>query len=185
MILDGMYGGKNTSATMAAQAKQIEAPPQPEAATIKEEEKPETTQELTPEEEEQKMENYKQLYLKEKAKKEQKEQQPLLDEINANAYRGDGSKQSRRMYLLAGIQGITSFSIVNVRPPPMSDDENEDELASILDLIDDSEEEEEEEEKQPEENQDLMMLADTNRIKRRTQRRSRKNIEPDEREEGE
>lgn len=47
------------------------------------------------------IDNYIKKYKKAKKKKEREENAPLIEKINANAYRGDGSASSRRLYLIA------------------------------------------------------------------------------------
>lgn len=170
LFLDGMYGGKPK---VAAQHSKNSVP------SIKEQEEEEEKEELNEvmtetelEEDENgaKPTSYLEMYKKQKEKEEQDKQQPLIEEINANAYRGDGSRASRRLYLLQqayrASREATPIIPVDTSNIPF-DEENEDdeELAELIDLI-------EKEEKQEVKERNLELLQ--NDRKRKINRNSRR-----------
>jgi hypothetical protein len=184
MILDGMYGGRPS--VPVAQGM-VAAPGSDSVAENKsnmkqvtggEAQEPETQEVLPHEEDEEEIRKakYIELYKKEKEKKERQKQKPVLEEINANAYLGDGSRQSRRLYLLQQAYKASreATPIINVKQPPV--DDSDDELASLIDLIEKEEEEEEEEEEEKDKREDFMMLADTDKIKKSKQYKGSRKI---------
>ena len=193
MILDGMYGGKPS---VPVTQPILAAAPEPQESLVKTKEEKSTQvqeeeqqqhqeapeEEMAEEEEEEiRRANYIALYKQEKERKEREKQKPILEAINSNAYSGDGSRRSRRLYLLQQAYKASreATPIINVKPPESSTD-SDDELASLIDLLDEEEEEEEQKERE-----DLMMLADTNRIRKRKQYRGSRKIviEPSQEEE--
>lgn len=87
----------------------------------------------------------KQLYDQKKLKKKQKQDQKLINEINKDAYTGDGSKASQRLYLAqqAYKRSREATPIIPLESIMKYGDSDTDSLVAALDEMDDQDEQEE------------------------------------------
>ena len=175
MLLDGLYGGQKhppvKAQTLVVEEVHTETP-------VQEQQEPETeaveasAKQVAPAvSEAQQQVSYVDMYRKKKEEEEQKAHRPLIDEINTNAYLGDGTKASRRLYLLQQAYKASreATQIINVRPPPVEEDNSDDsDLDEVLAFLDEEEEGQtetnEKEGEDEEEDEYYRQLSNTNKM---------------------